>query len=63
VHRSSRESFRDAENLATTANVLFIVGGVVAAGGVTWIVLSRGAEPTRAKLRIGPGNVAVGGRF
>jgi tetratricopeptide (TPR) repeat protein len=64
-HKSSRRTFRDAESLATTANVFFIVGGVVAAGGVTWIVLSTGAEDAEpsAELRVGPGSVAVGGRF
>lgn len=63
-HRSARQTFRDAEGLATTANVLFIVGGVVAAGGVTWILLSSSEDSKPgAALSVGPGSVAVGGRF
>jgi tetratricopeptide (TPR) repeat protein len=65
VHATSRETFRDAESMATTANVLFVVGGLVTAGGVTWIVLSRPSKTEQATLSlgVGPGNVALGGKW
>lgn len=67
-HRSSRETFRQAETLATAANVLFIVGGVVTAGGVTWIVLDTTSKetatgPTRLEVGVGLGGARVGGRW
>src|SRR5512134_1262829 len=41
IHAESRRLQDQAETYATTANVLFIAGGVVVAGGVVWAVLDR----------------------
>lgn len=51
-----------AETLATTANVLFIAGGVLAATGVTLVVLG-GAEQSKdtARLEFSPGIGPQGG--
>jgi hypothetical protein len=63
VHATSRASFRDAENLATIANVMFVVGGVITAAGLTWLVLdlALGGDDGDLALRIGPGSIAVRG--
>jgi tetratricopeptide (TPR) repeat protein len=64
-HASARETFRDAESLATTANVLFIVGGLVTVGGVTWILISTpsSAEQAAVGLGVGPGSLRLQGRW
>jgi len=41
VQKTAREKQDSAETLATLANVAFVAGAVMAAGGVTWIVLGR----------------------
>jgi hypothetical protein len=62
---SGAESTKNsAENLATTANVLFIAGGVLAAAGVSMVILggaSSGPEPNQATLRLSPGVQPGGG--
>lgn len=66
-HRSSRESFRRAEDLATVANVLWAVGGALAAIGAVWATIdlvSGGGEGDGGDdvaLTLGPGSVAVRG--
>lgn len=60
---SSNASERDsAESLATTANVLFIAGGVLAATGVTLVILG-GAKSSKetASLEMAPGLGPQGG--
>jgi len=57
-----------AERLAKTANVLFALGGVVAAGGVVWLVMrlvGGGEEEEEAGLRLdlGPGSLQLRGTF
>ena len=68
VHASATETFDRAETMATTANVLFIVGGMATAGGVTWILLSRSGGETQRQnaalaLSIAPSGVALGGKW
>jgi hypothetical protein len=65
VHASSRDRFREAEALATTANVLFIVGGLMTAGGVAWILIDAPSQAERAALAVGvgPGSVRLRGSF
>jgi tetratricopeptide (TPR) repeat protein len=63
VHASSRQSFRDARDLATVANVVMAAGGLVAAGALVWILLSGGGEERGedVSVAIGPGGLAVSG--
>lgn len=57
-HRHAYEVQQQAYDLATGANVAFIVGGVLAATGVVWgvvsIVSSAPSRSERAQLRIAP---------
>jgi len=65
-HRSSRETFRTAEALATTANVLFVAGGIITAAGLTWILLGLGEDEEQdpnLALRVGPTGWRLDGRF
>lgn len=59
---SSGASKRDsAENLAKTANVLFIAGGVLAATGVTLVIVGApGPSKDAARLELTPG-IGLGG--
>ena len=69
IHASSVETFEQGQTWATVANVLFAAGGVLAAAGVTWIVVAavssdddgepvpRPSEPAVA-LGVGLGTVA-----
>jgi tetratricopeptide (TPR) repeat protein len=65
VQRKAAETFRDAESLASTANVFLIAGAVVTAGGVTWIFLdNRSArEKIQLSLRLTPRSVSIFGRL
>ena len=70
VHRSSRDKFQSAEDLATAANVLFVAGAVITAGGVTWLLLSPTKKETARRgtrrgfsVVAGPRAVWAGGRF
>lgn len=70
VQAQAHELQTDAETFATIANVCFVAGGVIAAAGVTWGVLSmggggddEGAGEEELAIGIGPGSVAVRGTF
>lgn len=65
VQRKAAETFRDAEGLASTANVFLIAGAVVTAGGVTWIFLDNKGrrEKSQLSLRVTPSSVSVLGRL
>jgi tetratricopeptide (TPR) repeat protein len=64
VHETSGQSFRDAETYATVANVSLVIGGVLAAAGLTWLFLDLAlAEDDSVALRVGPGSVALTGVF
>ncbi len=68
VQRRAADTFSDAESAATLANVFFIAGGVLTAGGVAWIVLDQQSKSGREKnaqveVRLYPTGVAVGGRL
>jgi tetratricopeptide (TPR) repeat protein len=65
VHASARDTFREAETFATAANVLFIAGGLLAAGGATWILIDTSGKPEQAALAVGvgPGNLRLEGRW
>jgi hypothetical protein len=62
---SGAESTKNsAENLAATANVLFITGGVLAAAGVSMVIFggtASGSEANQATLRLSPGVQPGGG--
>jgi tetratricopeptide (TPR) repeat protein len=49
VHESSRQSFRDAETLALSANVAWIAGGGVLLASLVWLVIDlvSSDEPSR----------------
>lgn len=59
----------EATALATGANALLILGGVAILAGLTWGIIALAVEGeagdggASAALRIGPGTVAVTGRF
>jgi tetratricopeptide (TPR) repeat protein len=65
VSKDAQDEFDSAKGMATTANVLLIAGTVVAAGGVTWALLTRkkDAPPTAARLHltVTPGGLRLGG--
>jgi tetratricopeptide (TPR) repeat protein len=67
VSKDAQDEYDSAKSMATTANVLLIAGTVVAAGGVTWALLSRKkSEPAAAAtlhLTLTPGGVRFGGRL
>lgn len=67
VSKDAQSEFDSAKGMATTANVLLIAGTVVAAGGVTWALLSRKkSEPAaQAKLHltVTPGGLRLGGHL
>lgn len=58
----------EAHDLATAANVLFVVGGAVAAAGLVWILLATGGgddgeTQNAAVVELGPGMVVVRGHL
>lgn len=65
---SSREILDDATRLATASTATFIIGGVLAAGGVTLLILRPGgsssddAKPA-VSLDVSPGWLGLRGRF
>ncbi len=64
VHETSRASFRDAESMASIANVMFAIGGVVLAAGLTWLILDlvlAGDDEDELALSIGPGSISLRG--
>lgn len=67
VSADAQDEYDSAKSMATTANVLLIAGTVVAAGGVTWALLSRKkSEPAAAAplhLTVTPGGLRLGGRL
>ena len=66
---SSREILDDATRLATASTATFIIGGVLAAGGVTLLILrpggSSGDEAPKAALYVdaSPSWLGLRGRF
>ncbi len=66
---SSREILDDATRLATASTATFIIGGVLAAGGVTLLILRPGgsssdeAAETAFALDVSPSWVGLRGRF
>lgn len=68
VQRRAADTFSEAESAASMANVFFIAGAVLTAGGVTWIVLDQSGKSNKEKkarieLHLSPTGVAVGGRL
>jgi len=57
----SRASYDHAQGLATWTTVAFVSGLVVAAAGVTLVLLPAGK--TETKVSLGPGSIALGGTF
>jgi hypothetical protein len=53
----------NARTLATISDVGFIVGGVLAAVGVTFVVLGSSHHTSSMALELGPGSVTLGGTF
>jgi hypothetical protein len=52
-----------AQRDALVANVLFVAGGVLAATGVTFIVVERVRAPASLALTVGPAGLGLHGRF
>jgi tetratricopeptide (TPR) repeat protein len=65
--RSAQKLESSAQSLATGANVAFIAGGAVAAGGIAWGIVDLVSAPKPAArgaaVRIGPASLTVEGRF
>lgn len=55
---SKKES---AQTLATTANILYITGGVLAAAGISLVIVDATKKQESARLRLSPGVAANGG--
>ena len=65
VQSQAADEYSRAETLASTANVFLIAGGVLAAGGVTWLIIdkSRTKKTGSLSLSIGPASVALRGQL
>ncbi len=62
IQRDAQELQRSAERSATIANVMFVVGGVVIAGGVGWKIYQwRTGSETTAVVRATPTGAAIEG--
>jgi tetratricopeptide (TPR) repeat protein len=62
----TRQEQDRAEGLALGANIAFVVGGLLLAGGLVWAVLDLGGgsdEEEAVRLTLGPGGAALGGSF
>ena len=60
VQASAARTQDSAQSTMRAANVLLIVGGVVATTGITWLVLDQrraSATTTTARIGVGPGSV------
>lgn len=64
---STEDDFDSAQKAATTANILFVAGGVLTAAGVTLVILggskSSEQEPTATRLQLSPLATPSGGGF
>ena len=63
VHATSRQSFRDAQSIATVANVLMVTGGIVTAIGGVLILTASGGDDTETSVALSPSSVSVRGTF
>jgi tetratricopeptide (TPR) repeat protein len=65
VQRDAAELQASARTSANIANVLFVVGGLVTAAGVTWKVVQWRSEDEQsgAQLTVAPDGVAISGVF
>lgn len=55
-----------AQLYATTANIMFVAGGVIAVGGVIWAVLDRpkrASDTSGTKIVVGPSSIGVAWTF
>jgi tetratricopeptide (TPR) repeat protein len=66
IQQKALELQESANNLSTASAVFLVAGGVVAAGGLTWVlieVLGNDDEPESVALGITPTSVWLSGRF
>ena len=68
VQRSAADKQDSAESLAMTANVMFAIGGALAAGGVIWWLVQHFSNPehggsSKVSALVGPRGLQVVGRF
>lgn len=64
VQRDALELQASAERSATIANVLFVAGGLVTAGGIGWKIYQwRTGPQTTATVRATPGGATIEGRW
>jgi hypothetical protein len=62
--RGNQQAAWDSANtLATVSDVGFVVGGIGAAVGLTWLLWPRSGGPPPATASVGPGSVRVTGSF
>lgn len=64
-HRRAAELERQANTFSPVGVALLVVGGVVTAAGLTWLLLTRDDDDgdREVVLRVGPGSIGVAGRF
>lgn len=63
VQLTAEERLSEGETLATVANVLYVAGGVLAAGGVVWALLAGRSEPPAMGVVITPEMLSLMGHF
>jgi tetratricopeptide (TPR) repeat protein len=63
IQRDALALQQSAVRSATIANVLFVIGGVVTAGGIGWKVYQWKTASTSAQLQVSPAGVALGGTW
>ena len=62
IQVASTAEISEAETMATTANVLYVAGGLIAAGGVAWLIWGRHTEeaPSVGLMATDRGAVVMG---
>ena len=61
IHERAVASSEQANRLATTANILFVVGGAISLTGAIWLITDR--RRRSVELSVGPGHIQVEGRW
>ena len=63
VQERAKALHDEAQTRATLANVLFVVGGAMAVGGIVWGLLTLGGDDDDTQVGLGPGSLHVRGQF
>ena len=65
VQRRAGELHDEASSFATASNISFIAGGVLLAGGATWLIIELATQrgPSSTNLSLGAGSLKLTGGF